>query len=72
VDGVCDTYREASNVHRLLLGKPEGKRPLGGPRHSRDDNITYIVWKGVTGFIFPRMVGIGGLFVNTLMKLILV
>jgi hypothetical protein len=35
-----------------------------------DDVIifTYMLWKGVTGFVFPRMVGIGGL-VNTLMDL---
>jgi hypothetical protein len=24
--------REKRNVYRLLLGKPEGKRPLGRPR----------------------------------------
>jgi hypothetical protein len=27
--------REKKNVYRLLVGKPEGKRPLGRPRHSR-------------------------------------
>ena len=26
-------------VHRLLEGKPEGKRPLGGPRRRWEDNI---------------------------------
>ena len=26
-------------VHRMLVGKPEGKRPLGRPRHRWDDNI---------------------------------
>ena len=26
-------------VHRVLVGKPEGKRPLGRPRHRREDNI---------------------------------
>ena len=26
-------------VHRVLAGKPEGKRPLGRPRHRWDDNI---------------------------------
>jgi hypothetical protein len=25
-------------VHRVLLGKPEGKRPLGRPRRRWDDN----------------------------------
>jgi hypothetical protein len=27
------------NVYRLLLGKPEGKRPLGRPRCGWVDNI---------------------------------
>jgi hypothetical protein len=26
-------------VYRLLVGKPEGKRPLGGPRQRWMDNI---------------------------------
>ena len=26
-------------VHRVLVGNPEGKRPLGRPRHRREDNI---------------------------------
>jgi hypothetical protein len=30
---------EKRNVHRLLVGKPEGKRPPGRPRRSWIDNI---------------------------------
>jgi len=30
---------EGRDVHRVLVGKPEGKRPLGGPRHRWEDNI---------------------------------
>jgi hypothetical protein len=30
---------EKRNVYRLLVGKPEGKRPLGRPRRRRTDNI---------------------------------
>jgi len=26
-------------VFRILVGKPEGKRPLGRPRHRQKDNI---------------------------------
>jgi hypothetical protein len=26
-------------VHRVLVGKPEGKRPLGRPRRGWEDNI---------------------------------
>jgi hypothetical protein len=30
---------EKRNVYRLLVGKPEGKRPLGRPRRSWKNNI---------------------------------
>jgi hypothetical protein len=30
---------EKTNAYRLLVGKPEGKRPLGRPRHRLVDNI---------------------------------
>jgi hypothetical protein len=30
---------ERRGVYRVLVGKPEGKRPLGKPRHSWEDNI---------------------------------
>jgi hypothetical protein len=30
---------EKRNVYRLLIGKPEGKRPLGTPRHRWIGNI---------------------------------
>ena len=30
---------EDRGVHRVLVGKPQGKRPLGRPRHRWEDNI---------------------------------
>jgi hypothetical protein len=30
---------EGRGVYRVLIGRPEGKRPLGRPRHRREDNI---------------------------------
>jgi hypothetical protein len=30
---------EKRNMYRLLVGKPEGKRPLGRPRRKWMDNI---------------------------------
>jgi len=30
---------EDSGLHRVLVGKPEGKRPLGRPRRRWEDNI---------------------------------
>jgi hypothetical protein len=39
VGGTCGTKGEKSNVYRLLVGKPEGKRPLGRARRRWIDNI---------------------------------
>jgi len=30
---------ERRGVYRVLVGKPEGKRPLGRPRHRWEDSI---------------------------------
>jgi hypothetical protein len=30
---------EGRGVYRVLVGKPEGKRPLGKPKRRREDNI---------------------------------
>ena len=30
---------EGRDVHKILVGKPEGKRPLGRPRRRWEDNI---------------------------------
>jgi hypothetical protein len=36
----CGAYGvEERGVHRVLVGKPEGKRPLGRPRRRWEDNI---------------------------------
>jgi hypothetical protein len=31
LDRACSTNGEKRNVYRILVGKPEGKRPLGRP-----------------------------------------
>ena len=31
--------RERRGIYRVLVGKPEGKRPLGRPRRRWEDNI---------------------------------
>jgi hypothetical protein len=40
-----------TNVYRILVGKPEGKRPLGRPKRSWEDNIKIdlrgIWWDGM-------------------------
>jgi hypothetical protein len=35
---------EVRGVHRVLVGKPEGKRPLGRPRRRWEDNINMDVY----------------------------
>jgi hypothetical protein len=37
--GACGEYGEERGVHRVLVGKPEGKRPLVRPRRRWEDNI---------------------------------
>jgi hypothetical protein len=39
VGGACCENEGKRNVYRLLVGKPEGKRPLERPRYRRIDNI---------------------------------
>jgi hypothetical protein len=34
---------EKRNVYKALMGKPEGKRPLGRPRHRWEDGIEWIL-----------------------------
>jgi hypothetical protein len=42
---------EGRKVYKVLVGKPEGKRPLARPRHRREDGIrmdlTEIGWGDV-------------------------
>jgi hypothetical protein len=35
----CSTDGEKANAYRILMGKPEGKRPLAIPRRRWVDNI---------------------------------
>jgi hypothetical protein len=37
--GTRSTYGEGRGVYRILVGKPEGKRPLGRPRLRWEDNV---------------------------------
>ena len=37
--GTCSAYGEWRCVCRVLVGKPEGKRPMGRPRCTWEDNI---------------------------------
>jgi hypothetical protein len=37
VGGTCSTH--VRGIYRILVGRPEGKRPLGRPRRRWEDNI---------------------------------
>jgi hypothetical protein len=37
--GSCGAYGGGEGVHRVLVGKHEGKRPSGRPRRGWEDNI---------------------------------
>jgi len=54
---------ESRGVYRVLVGKPEGKRPLGRPRHRWEDPIKMdlqeVGYEGRTGSIWLR-IGTGG------------
>jgi hypothetical protein len=43
--------REGRVVHRVLVGKPERKRPLGRPRHRWEDNIKADLQKVGCGYM---------------------
>ena len=59
--GACGAY--GRGVHRVLVGKPEGKRPLGRPRRRWEIILRWLFrkWEGVvgTGWSWLRM-GTGG------------
>jgi hypothetical protein len=55
--------RDRRGAYRVLVGKPDGKRPLGRPGHRWEDNINRIFkkWDGEswTGWLWLR-IGTGG------------
>jgi hypothetical protein len=47
---------EERGVYRVLVGKPEGKRPLGRPRRGWEDNIRmYLQEVGCGGMDWIRL-----------------
>jgi hypothetical protein len=42
---------EERGVHRVLVGKPEGKRRLGRPRHRWEDNTKMGMFRKLDGFV---------------------
>jgi hypothetical protein len=49
--GACSTYGERRGIYRVLVVKPEGKRPLGRLRRRWEDNIKTDLQEGECGDI---------------------
>jgi hypothetical protein len=53
LEGHVARMGERKNAYRILVGKPERKRPLGRPRHRWMDNVKMdlreIGWDGMDG-----------------------
>jgi hypothetical protein len=64
---------EKRNVYRILVGKPEGKRPLGRPRRRWVNNIKIglreIEWCGMDWIDLPQDRDQWRALVNTVMNL---
>jgi hypothetical protein len=60
-------------VYRVLVGRPEGKRPLGRPGRRLEDNIKMDLRRlgsmGRTRFGWLRLGSGGGFFVSTVINL---
>jgi hypothetical protein len=39
VGWTCGTHGGGRGIYRVLIGRPEGKRPLGRPRRRWEDNV---------------------------------
>jgi hypothetical protein len=55
----CGAYGGGGGVHRVLVGKPEGTRPLGRPRRRWEDNIKRDLQEVGSGWSGLR-IGTGG------------
>jgi hypothetical protein len=65
--------REKRNAYRILVGKPEGNRPLGRPRCRRGDSIKIdhreIGWDGMDWISLAQDRDQWKALVNTVMNL---
>jgi hypothetical protein len=71
-EGHVERMGEKRNAYRILVGKPEGKRPLGRPRRRWENNIIMdrreIGWGGKDWIDLAQDRGQWGVLVNTLIN----
>jgi hypothetical protein len=64
---------EEGNVYKVLMGKPEGKRPLGSPRRRWEDGIRMDLretgWRSVEWIQLAQDRDLWRVLVNTVMNL---
>ena len=46
---------ERRDIHKILVGKTEGKRPLGRPRRRGETDLQEVEWRAWTGLIRLRI-----------------
>jgi hypothetical protein len=72
VGRACSTNGEKKNAYRILVGKPEGKRPLGRPKRRWVDNIRMDLrdtgWYGMDWIELVQDMDQWRALVNTVMK----
>jgi hypothetical protein len=59
IGGACSTCGERRDAYRVLVGKSEGKRPVGRQRRRWEDNIKIdlqeVEWGTLIGLIWLRI-----------------
>ena len=69
-----ETWGKRRGAYNVLFGKPEGKRPLGKPRHRWEDNtemyLKEISWEGMDWIDLAEDGNRWQAFVNMVMNLI--
>jgi hypothetical protein len=67
----CSTHGEKRNAYMILVGKPEGKRPLGRPRRRWDIrmDLREIAWGGMDWIDLAQDRDHWRALVNTVMNL---
>jgi hypothetical protein len=71
VGWACGTHGGGGGVYRVLVGRPEGKRPLGRPRRRWEDNSKmYLREIGIDGANWIQLDRVQWrAFVNTVINL---